>query len=169
MTQHGDAAYIFVENDAQLTSDDTWLRTSITGVATGTCGANTAIVLTIPAIALSNVPPAGTPVRTFELMKLALYSTGGKSYLGAQSLSGGDQNLQPLLGPLKDDDNVAPGLKFKYLDAAGNVTATKGNMKAVVLTIRGVTEGKISRSGADHIAQGTDSLVTMISLRNAFR
>jgi prepilin-type N-terminal cleavage/methylation domain-containing protein len=167
---HNDGAYIFVENLKDLPSDDVWQQTSISSIAAGTCGINAAaFVLTIPAGVLTVAPEAGTPVRTYEVMKLALYQTGGKSYLGAQSVSGGDPALQPLLGPLKDDDNVAPGLKFKYLDAAGNETAAMANIKGIVLTIRGVTEGKISRSGADHIAQGTDSLVTMISLRNAFR
>jgi prepilin-type N-terminal cleavage/methylation domain-containing protein len=167
VNNHGDGAYIFLENQKDLTSDDAWQLLAIGSVTTGSCGANPAIVLTVPA----GVPAGletGTPVRTYERMKLALYQTGGKSYLGAQSVSGGAA-LEPLLGPLKDDDNVAPGLSFKYLDAAGNVTAAKANIKSIVLTVRGVTEGKISRSGGDHIAQGTDSLVTMISLRNAFR
>jgi prepilin-type N-terminal cleavage/methylation domain-containing protein len=169
VNDHGDGAYIFLENQKDLTSDDAWQQTAISSVTAGTCGVNTpAIVLTNALGAIPAGLETGTPVRTYERMKLALYQTGGKSYLGAQSVSGGAA-LEPLLGPLKDDDNVAPGLSFKYLDAAGNVTAAKANIKSIVLTVRGVTEGKISRSGGDHIAQGTDSLVTMISLRNAFR
>jgi prepilin-type N-terminal cleavage/methylation domain-containing protein len=165
-----DAAYIFIENDPALTSDDAWLQENITGVnMASTCGANNAIALTVS----PNLTPAlvliGTPVRTFEVMKLSLYVEGGKSWLGAQSVSGGDPSLQPLLGPLKDDNGVTAGLNFTYLDAAGAVTAVPANVKSVVLTVRGVSQHAMSRSGGSYAGVGTDSLVTQVSLRNAFR
>jgi prepilin-type N-terminal cleavage/methylation domain-containing protein len=165
-----DSGYIFLERLPGKSSDDAWLHTRITKVETDkTCGAAPAITLTIPQILPEDVPLAGTPVRTFELMKLGLNQTDGKSYLGAQSVSGNDVGLQPLLGPLKNDDNVAPGLRFRYLDANGAETAVLPNIKSIALTVRGVTEQRISRGGAAYTAIGTDSLVTLISLRNAFR
>ena len=165
-----DGAYIFIENDPNLTSDDAWLQENIIGVDMGsTCGADPAIALTVS----PNVTPAqvliGTPVRTFEVMKLSLYVEGGKSWLGAQSVSGLDPSLQPLLGPLKDDDGVTAGLNFTYLDAAGAVTAVPANVKSIVLTVRGVSQHNMSRSGGSYAGVGTDSLVTQVSLRNAFR
>jgi prepilin-type N-terminal cleavage/methylation domain-containing protein len=166
-----DAAYIFIENDPNLTSDDAWLQENITGVnMASNCGAGIgAIALTVS----PNVTPAqvliGTPVRTFEVMKLSLYVEGGKSWLGAQSVSGGDPSLQPLLGPLKDDNGVTAGLNFTYLDAAGAVTAVPANVKSIVLTVRGVSQHNMSRSGGSYAGVGTDSLVTQVSLRNAFR
>ena len=133
------------------------------------CGGINAIALTVS----PNLTPAlvliGTPVRTFEVMKLSLYVQGGKSWLGAQSVSGGDPSLQPLLGPLKDDNGVTAGLNFAYLDAAGAVTAVPANVKSIVLTVRGVSQNTMSRSGGSYAGVGTDSLVTQVSLRNAFR
>jgi prepilin-type N-terminal cleavage/methylation domain-containing protein len=164
-----DGAYIFLEKEKDLTSDDAWLQTSISAVANSTCGAAPAIALTIPEIVNAAwIPPAGTPVRTFELMTLALYTTGGKWYLGARSVNV-EPGLQPLLGPLKDNNNAAPGLRFRYLDANGVETAALDKIKSIVLTVRGVTEQRISRGGGAYTAEGTDSLVTLISLRNAFR
>lgn len=165
-----DAAYIFIENDPNLTSDDAWLQENITGVnMASTCGAKSAIALTVPALVTPALVLVGTPVRTYEVMQLSLYVADGKSWLGAQSISGGDPSPQPLLGPLKDDNGVTAGLNFKYLDAAGAVTAVTANVKSVVLTVRGVSQHAMSRSGGSYASVGTDSLVTQVSLRNAFR
>lgn len=165
-----DAAYIFIENDPNLTSDDAWLQENITGVnMASTCGAKNAIALTVPALVTPALVLIGTPVRTYEVMKLNLYVADGKSWLGAQSISGADPSPQPLLGPLKDDNGVTAGLNFTYLDAAGAVTAVPANVKSVVLTVRGVSQHVMSRSGGSYAGVGTDSLVTQVSLRNAFR
>jgi prepilin-type N-terminal cleavage/methylation domain-containing protein len=161
-----DGLYVFVENQVDLTSDDAWRQTTIGGVANSTCGITPAFALTIPNGVAA--PPAGTPVRTFELMTLALYTTGGKWYLGTRSVNV-EPGLQPLLGPLKDNNNAAPGLRFRYLDANGAETATLANIKSIVFQVRGVTEQKISSGGGAYTAEGADSLVTLISLRNAFR
>jgi prepilin-type N-terminal cleavage/methylation domain-containing protein len=158
-----DGAYIFVENDPDKSTDDVWLKTSIIGVANSTCGAAPAIALTVPLLA--STPGVGTPVRMFEVMKLSLYAADGRSWLGAQSISGGDLGPQPLLGPLRDVN----GLGLKYLDATGAQTAVLANIKSIVLTVRGVSSNTMSKGGGSSAAQGSDSLVTLVSLRNAFR
>jgi prepilin-type N-terminal cleavage/methylation domain-containing protein len=161
-----DGVYIFIDDDVDKSSDDSWLQEAITGVnLNSTCGAKSAIALTIS----PNLDPlkvlSGTPVRTFEVMKLGLYVADGRSWLGAQSVSGGDLGLQPLLGPLADGN----GLGLKYLDAAGAETAVPANIKSIGLTIRGVTTYNVSSGGGSYATRRSDSLNTLVSLRNSFR
>ncbi len=160
-----DTLYVFVENSEDLTSDDAWQAQGITNVSTAnTCPDGTAsITLTLnPGLP---VQPVGTPVRTFELMQLSLYQQGGKSWLGATSVSAGEA-VQPLLGPLVDVN----GLRFKYLDANGNVTAVNSDVKSITMTVRGETSQKISTGGGNgNLQYLQDSLVSQVSLRNAFR
>ena len=47
--------------------------------------------------------------------------------------------------------------------------AVPANVKSIVLTVRGVSQNTMSRSGGSYAGVGTDSLVTQVSLRNAFR
>jgi prepilin-type N-terminal cleavage/methylation domain-containing protein len=161
-----DAAYVFSEGaNPDTGNDDSWLPVSITGVATSnTCGNGTVELTVAPALAAA--PPVGTPVRTYEQMQLSLYQLDGKSWLGVRSLSGGDLTPRPLLGPLKDVD----GLNLAYLAANGAAPATNADVKSIVLTIRGVTSEQVSSGGGNaHAAYVQDSLVSQVSLRNAFR
>ena len=161
-----DSAYVFIENDADLSSDDAWQPVRITSTAAGnTCGGVAAVTLNIDP-ALGAVPDVGTPVRTYEVMKLSLYQADGKSWLGAQSLSANEPSPQPLLGPLKATD----GLNLSYLNATGGTAALKSDIKSVVLTVRGVSSGQVSASGGGtYKTYVQDSLVSQVALRNAFR
>jgi hypothetical protein len=160
-----DAAYVFVQNAKSAL--DVWQQEAITAVSTANncLDGQPAYTFTInPALAAA--PPIGTPVRTFEVMELKLYDDAGKSWLGARSVSGGEANSQPLLGPLR----AADGLSFTYLNAAGAATATLGEIKSVALTVRGETTQRVSTGGGNAAnAYMQDSLVTQVSLRNAFR
>jgi prepilin-type N-terminal cleavage/methylation domain-containing protein len=163
-----DGVYIFIENDKDKTTDDVWQQEAVTAVnLNSNCGGGvSAIAFTIsPNLADPAGVPKGTPVRTYEVMKLGLYVSDGKSWLGAQSVSGGDASLQPLLGPLRD----ANGFGLQYLNATGGVAALPSDVKSIVLTIRGVSDHVASRSGGSYTGQIGDSLVTQVSLRNAFR
>jgi prepilin-type N-terminal cleavage/methylation domain-containing protein len=160
-----DAAYVFNEGlDEDTGDDDTWVPVSIAVAGTdNTCGAGT-VSLTLAAA--MPIPPEGTPVRIYERMQLSLYALDGKSWLGAQSISGGDLTAKPLLGPLNDGD----GLNLTYLDANGGAPATNADVKSIVLTIRGVTSQQVSTGGGNaHSGYVRDSLVSQVSLRNAFR
>jgi prepilin-type N-terminal cleavage/methylation domain-containing protein len=161
-----DAAYIFVDGDENTGDDDGWVPAAITGVAAdNSCGEPT-VTLTVPGGALVTVPPVGTPVRTYEVMELSLYADAGKSWLGARSVSANELSPRPLLGPLNDGD----GLSLSYLNSAGGNAAIASDVKSIVLTVRGVTSQQISTGGGNaHSGYVRDSLVSQVSLRNAFR
>ena len=164
-----DSAYVFMEGaDPDASTDDSWQPVRISAVnAASTCGANAAYAFTInPAVLTLTSVPVGTPVRLYEVMQLSLYVSGGKSWLGAQSLSGGELAPQPVLGPLVDNT----GLAFEYLDKNGAATAVTSSNKTVRLTIRGITDDAIVTGGGSGTTQHVqDRLVSEVQLRNAFR
>jgi prepilin-type N-terminal cleavage/methylation domain-containing protein len=161
-----DGVYIFIDGNPDIATDDVWLPLGVTGVtAASSCGGAIALTVTPSTTALTAVP-VGTPVRIYETMQLQLYSSGGKNWLGARSVSAGETSMQPVLGPL-----TANGLAFEYLDAGGAATTDPTAIKSIRVTIRGVTDQNINlgdgSSGA--LASVQDSLVTQVVLRNAFR
>ena len=160
-----DSAYVFSEGpDDAVSSDDSWLPVRISGVAASTCGANTAYALAIsPTVGALTSVPVNTPVRVYEVMELSLYTSGGQSWLGAQSISGGELGPQPLLGPLRPGD----GLAFEYLDLNGVATADVRSVKSIRLTVRG-TSTQPRYGGSSQTGTVVDSLTTQVSLRNAF-
>ncbi len=158
-----DSALVFLEGDTASAVDDVWLPVAITGVTVGNACPGAGIIL-----ATDNHPElvglaANTPVRIYEVMELRLYQSGGKSWLGAHSLSGGEV-IQPLLGPLLD----GTGFTLDYLDATGGVASDPGAIKSVTVGVRGISENPISvGSGAGARGRVQDSLVAWVSLRNA--
>jgi len=160
-----DSAYVFIDNNVDLNSDDAWTSVKITGVVAGnTCAVGVPATTMDITPALGSVPATGTPVRVYEVMKLSLYVSGGKSWLGAQGPN--DANPQPLLGPLQDGN----GLALTYLNSAGAAAAQKSDIKSVVLTVRGVTTQLVSTGGGNATTtRVVDSLVSQVSLRNALR
>lgn len=165
-----DAGYVFYDNNSDLSTDDTWLPVTITGVNTASaCGGNAAYSLTIaPTVAQLPGIPVLTPVRLYEVMELSLYPSGGQMWLGAQSISGGELAPQPLLGPLAPA--AADGLKLTYLDNANAVTANVNNVKSIQLTVVGLSNQAIAQhGGSSQTSVVYDTLVTQVSLRNAVR
>jgi prepilin-type N-terminal cleavage/methylation domain-containing protein len=165
-----DGIYVFLDGDDAISTDDVWLPPfTVTGVATGsTCGGAAAIALTVsPSNTVLTTLPVGTPVRIYEVMQLQLYTdAGGKSWLGARSVSTGEA-IQPVLGPLTPGN----GLAMEYLDASGNITTDVKAIKSIRVTIRGVTDQKINLGSGSSgtLTSVQDSLVTQVVLRNAFR
>jgi prepilin-type N-terminal cleavage/methylation domain-containing protein len=165
-----DAGYVFYDNNSDLSTDDTWLPITITGVntTTATCGGNAAYSLTIaPTAELPGIPVL-TPVRLYEIMELSLYTSGGQSWLGAQSISGGELAPQPLLGPLVG----GTGLALSYVDNSNVVTTTAvpGDVKAIRLTVVGLSNQAVSGyGGSSQTRVVRDTVTTQVSLRNAFR
>jgi prepilin-type N-terminal cleavage/methylation domain-containing protein len=161
-----DGVYIFIDGNPDIATDDVWLPLGVTGVtAASSCGGAIALTVTPSTTALTAVP-VGTPVRIYETMQLQLYSTGGKNWLGARSVSAGEISPQPVLGPL-----TANGLAFEYLDAGGAATTDPTAIKSIRVTIRGVTDQNINLGDGSSgtLASVQDSLVTQVVLRNAFR
>ncbi len=164
-----DGVYVFSEGADDLHgSDDTWQRYTITAVAKAACpqaGNPPGITLTLGA-ALAPVPPVGTPVRTFEQMQLQLYVKDGESWLGARSVNTPGANMEPVLGPLAG----ANGFQLAYFDASNTATAVKENVKSVTVTMRGLSDQKVSTGAyGGSMAYATDSLATRVLLRNSIR
>ena len=162
-----DGIYVFIDGDEATGGVDSWLQLTVTGVTAGsTCGAGSAIALTVPNTPALTSLPLRTPVRIYEEMQLQLYVSGGKSWLGAKSVNTGEA-FQPVLGPLTD----ANGLAFEYLDAAGAATADLKSIKSIRVTVRGITDQAINGGNGSSGAMSSvqDTLVTQVVLRNAFR
>jgi prepilin-type N-terminal cleavage/methylation domain-containing protein len=165
-----DAGYVFYDNNSDLSTDDTWLPITITAVdPTSNCGGVAAYSLTIsPTVAELPSIPVLTPVRLYEVMELSLYASAGQSWLGAQSISGLELAPQPLLGPLVS----GTGLALSYVDNSNTVTTTAvpGNVKAIRLTVVGLSNQSVSGyGGSSQTSVVRDTVTTQVSLRNAFR
>ncbi|HEX3235786.1 MAG TPA: prepilin-type N-terminal cleavage/methylation domain-containing protein [Gemmatimonadales bacterium] len=164
--QTRDAGYVFFQTDPSTGSDGTWQTALITAVGTGTAcpGGAASYTLTMPGLA---APDLGAPVRLFEVMEMGLYPSGGKWWLGVQSVSAGELTKQPLLGPLKE----ATGLTLKYYDQTGATETTDpNNVRSILVTIKGITNGAVSTGGgSSNVAVVEDSVVSRVTLRNALR
>jgi len=165
-----DSLLLFVDNNPDSRTDDSWVRLPITSVATTTCGTQPAIAVNTPSFlgllpgGLLSTVLVGGPVRTEEVMRLKSYAAGGEQWVGVASLSGGDA-VQPILGPI-----TAGGFTLTYLDGTGAVTAIRDSVRMIQLQLIGVTERRVAAggvTGANVLLQ--DTLVTRVMLRNAPR
>jgi prepilin-type N-terminal cleavage/methylation domain-containing protein len=162
-----DSLLIFMDDNADLTTDDRWSAFAVTGTpTTGTCpDGQPAIVVptTIHADSLARMQ-LDAPVRSFEVMQLALFQQNTRYWLGARSVSADPTStLQPVLGPLRSD-----GLQISYLAANGTATTVPTQVRTIEVMIRGLTQhtATVGTGGTDlRLAQ--DTLVTRIRLRNA--
>jgi prepilin-type N-terminal cleavage/methylation domain-containing protein len=167
-----DDLYLFVDGDTDEDDDDTWVQVQVTAVANSTCGAKTAIRMTVapvpPAAALPIVA-AGTPVRLYEVMRLELWQDPtGRYWLGARSVSGGEANLQPVLGPLTNN-----GFELQYFNSAGNLIANpNANLNAITsirVTMQGLTDHAVRAGGTAALGHPVEALATQVLLRNSIR
>ncbi len=187
-----DSVLIFVDKDQTTTADDRWIARAITAatasstacpttwptgragitftVAATTAGTFNATV-TLPQGSTSDVVAStdvtvGSPVKFFEVMRYSLYQSGGKNWLGAQSVSAG-ASRQPVLGPL-----APSGFHLTYYDSTGTVlTPTTELLRSGIRTIRvsmlAVSDQNVASSDRGTAAQVTDSVVTTVALRNS--
>jgi prepilin-type N-terminal cleavage/methylation domain-containing protein len=163
ITANQDSLLLFIENDDALMSDDAWVRYRVTAVANATCPDGAAATrLTVSGAA--NIPTANVliqaPVRSFEVMTLKLYESGGRSWLGARVGTSG--TLEPVLGPLHADSGVV----MSYLTANGTATTVPANVRSIDIRMRGETQAAVS-SGYEGLHIVEDSLTARIRLRNA--
>ncbi len=162
-----DAAFVFRDINTDISTDDVWLSAQITAVATATCTDGSAgYRLTIsPAVANLSTVGVGAPVRTYEVMEMGLYLTGGEYWLGARSMSNGEANMQPILGPLTSD-----GVDFTFWDGTGVAKTTDaGLVRSIKVTLKGLTDQPIVVGGNTKTAYVRDSLTTQVVLRNGLR
>ena len=163
-----DGLYVFIEGNADKSSDDTWARASVTSVTSGNvCPGGIAGYTFAVSPANAALPSAtvNAPVRTYEIMTLQLYQSNGEWWLGAQSNSAGEA-MQPVLGPLRSGN----GLGFEYFTADGATTTTDvKQVKSIKVTLRALSDqAVVSGAGTTNAVVG-DSIVTQVVLRNALR
>jgi prepilin-type N-terminal cleavage/methylation domain-containing protein len=175
-----DSLFVYVENDPATASDDAWVHLGISGAPAnqncddGTPGwAFTVSFPTTPVPGLSSgvvIPNIvlGGPVRLAEVMRLQLYVSGGKSWLGMKSVSA-NSAWEPVIGPLADSTAAQQGLKFEYLNKTNGTAATRNDVRSVKVTLKGVTDERVRGSSAASGRIDTLSLVTTVALRNTLR
>ena len=157
-----DSLLVFADRDTTSVADDQWVQLPILGsVSTTTCpdGAP-ALALGTALLVVADYQVPG-PVRTFELMRLAITTSGGRQYVGAQSLSGGGL-MEPVIGPI-----TSGGLQFIYRDQAGAITTTPSAVRTIDLTVRSETSRPVTTLGGGVGALLSDSLALRVLLRNA--
>jgi hypothetical protein len=153
-----DVAYLLV--DASPEPDrQTWVQLPITDVAAAVVceSGEAAIGLTTSAAAALAAAP-GTPVRFYETMELRVYQSDGRWWLGARSVDTGEA-IQPVAGPLDGPD----GLRFEYRNGNGAATTDPGEIKSIVLTVRGTTENSIAGADGEPLIE---QLAAQVALRN---
>jgi prepilin-type N-terminal cleavage/methylation domain-containing protein len=172
-----DSLALYVEGNPSTSADDAWVRAKITGVATSTCTDGAAALAVNLAWPIAGVGTAavgaggmvvGGPVRVFEAMEMKYYVSGGKSWLGMRSLNAGG-GMEPVVGPLADSTAGQRGMTLAYLDKDDAATTTLKNVRAITLTLKGVTDERVYKSGAQTSAIDTLSMTARVSLRNALR
>jgi prepilin-type N-terminal cleavage/methylation domain-containing protein len=166
-----DSILIYADPDLTVSGDEIWVPLPITAVTSGTCpSGNAAYVATVGPTgvlqaAITNVG-VGAPVRTFEVMELSLYKPAGagqRSWLGARSVSAGEANPQPVLGPVHDGD----GVTFKFLKSDGTTAATQGAIRSMELQVIGETANQVHLSNVGAPTSVLDTLKLTVRFRNA--
>ena len=176
----GDSAFIFYENDTLKMSDDKWVRVGISAVSgASTCTypssggtSRSSLTLTLnPGIntgtyALSKFLE-GSPVRTYEITRMSLYSSGGQNWFG---MCTGDTlcTLQPVLGPLAETN----GVTITRYDSAGNTVsgntfANRNTLRSMQIRFIGLSTQKVAHgTGNANLDYIRDTLTTVVTLRN---
>jgi prepilin-type N-terminal cleavage/methylation domain-containing protein len=167
-----DSVLVFIEGaNSSAASDDAWGKGRLTAAAptSSTCGTTIpALQMTITAdaalaaaIAAGQVA-AGTPMRSFELMRLKLAAVNGQNFLVGNSYSTG-QAEQAIVGPL-----AANGLAFTYLDSTGTATNAINDIRAIRFTIAGTTDRQVRLTNGT-LGYPTDTLSATVAMRNTPR
>ena len=179
-----DGAFLFWEGDTLKISDDKWVHVAVSATAASTCNwpppatgtvSTTSLTLTLnPGIptgtyALSSFI-TGAPLRTYEITKLTLMTSGGQNWLGMCTGAAGC-TPEPVVGPLASTN----GFKIlAYNDVGTAVTlngatyAQRNSLRSMRITFIGVSEQAISRSGGNTggVEFIQDTLTTVVTLRN---
>jgi prepilin-type N-terminal cleavage/methylation domain-containing protein len=174
----GDSLMVYVEKDPTTAGDDRWVSRGIIGAPSGTTCPDGSAALSFRTSFTATLPvndplantdfTVGSPIRTFEVVKYKLYQdASGLYYLGAESVSN-SAAVQPVLGPLR----AADGFRLDYFDKNGTAIATttaadKRNVRAIQVTLIGVSSQNVTTDGYGSQRQAVDSVVTLVQLRNA--
>jgi prepilin-type N-terminal cleavage/methylation domain-containing protein len=172
----GDSAFVFYENDTLKMSDDAWIPVAISTVATGaTCShpassPPTGLTFSLSGSGITGVLDRylpGAPVRTYEITRLAEFTSGGEQYLGMCTGST-TCALEPVVGPLAPSNGF---LLTRYDDqgavVTGNTTANRNSLRSLKVRFIAKTAAAVSR-GTDRSDRSIiyDTLTTQVTLRN---
>jgi hypothetical protein len=159
-----DSALVF-EAGGSGVEDDTWViakvkDTWLTGGGVDNCtwGTSSDITVEVDTAAYSGVE-VGAPLRAFRRVEYALYSDGGRYWLGRKI--GAAASYEKLTGPLSQPSDS--GLVFVYYDQAGNVTANAAEVRFVDIILRGESYGMVPGQSGPRVQE--DSLTLRVSLR----
>jgi hypothetical protein len=165
-----DSLLLFVEGDSTTIADDRWVALPVLAVGSASCGGRPAIA--VQTTDVTALLPSGTvadivvggPVRTFEVLRLAEYASGGQRWLGLASVSGGEA-IQPLAGPLAGD-----GLTLEYFDEAGTAVLDPAAVQSIRITLVGASERRaaVGWTGGPR-AFVAETVATRLFLRNVRR
>ena len=158
-----DALRLYTDADTTQVADDSWPPYAISGVngAAACPDGNAAWGLTVVGVPVASVWVPG-PVRTYEIMQIGLVNDAGQDWLGIRSISGAEATLVPVVGPL-----TPTGLQFDYFAADGSAAATASDVKAIRVTLRGITDRTVSTGLGSALGNPTDSLKFQVQLRNS--
>jgi len=176
-----DGFLLFVESDPNYSLDDQWVPLQIASIdSTATCGGQPAITFTLAAppeldpvahtaIAISQVFVGG-PIRWYERVEYGPWvDASGAAYVGFRSLSLGQRELSPILGPLID----TTGFALTYYSATGTVLnpqlAAPASVRSIGLDLHGATASPVSLAGSTKRSQAVTSVSTRVALRNTLR
>jgi prepilin-type N-terminal cleavage/methylation domain-containing protein len=169
-----DSLLVFAESDVATASDDAWIHLGVVSAGGGSCpGGQAAVVIRValPAPldpgALARVTP-GSPVRLAEVMQVRYYRSGGKSWFGMRSVSTGEA-ITPVAGSLADSTAGVRGLTLAYRDAADSPTSDPAAVRAVEISLLGVTDRPIHGRDLRRPLVDSFALSTRVALRNALR
>jgi prepilin-type N-terminal cleavage/methylation domain-containing protein len=171
----GDSGFVFYENDSLKISDDTWIPVGISAVGSGTCtypttGTPAGQTFTLTGSGITGILDRylpGAPVRTYEITRLAEFTSGGEKYLGMCTGSA-TCSLEPVVGPLAESNGF---LLTRYNDlgtvVTGNTTADRNSLRSLRVRFIAKTAQAVSR-GTDRSSLSViyDTLSTMVTLRN---
>lgn len=170
-----DGFLLFVENSRRIAQDDQWVPLEVASIDPASqCGGEPAIAFRLsrePEVA-PGVPMTlsqyfvGGPIRWFERIEYGpLLDASGQAFIGVRSLSLGEAEFTPAVGPL-------PGLtafRFEYFDAAGNgldpETASPLLVRSIGVVITGLGTGSMAGGGGS----GQVTVAGRAALRNTLR
>jgi prepilin-type N-terminal cleavage/methylation domain-containing protein len=176
-----DGFLLFVESDPNYALDDQWVPLVVSAIDyQSTCGADSAIAFTLATSPVVD-PASGTlmaisqlfvggPLRWYERMEYgpALHPRTGQAYVGARSLSLGERELTPLIGPLPD----TTAFQFTYFGPGGArlnpATTNPIRVRAIGLDLATVTR-PASLAGTTKRATYRVPVATQVALRNTLR
>jgi hypothetical protein len=177
-----DGFRLFVESDPNYALDDQWVPLDVSAIDYhSTCGSDSAIAITLrgpPLVDPASATPmaispffVGAPLRWFERVEYgpAVDPRNGLAYVGVRSLSLGEPELTPLIGPIADTS----AFNLIYYGAQGSVlnpaTVNPVEIRSIDVGITAATGHPVSLAGGTLRKIYRVPAGTRVALRNVLR